>query len=36
MEKLLRDPDADSLAQNLEIISKTLPANQNSAHGICD
>jgi len=29
-------PIADRVAQHLEIISKTFPANQNSAHGIYD
>ena len=29
-------PNADREAQHLEIISKTFPTNQNSAHGIYD
>ena len=29
-------PSADRVAQHLEIISKTFPTNQNSAHGIYD
>jgi len=31
---LLIQPNADRLAQNPEIPSETLPAHQNSAHGI--
>jgi len=29
-------PNADRVAQHLEILSKTCPTNQNSAHGIYD
>jgi len=29
-------PIADRVAQHIEIISKTFPPNQNSAHGIYD
>jgi len=29
-------PIADRVAQNLEIIGKTFPTKQNSAHGIYD
>ena len=29
-------PIADRVAQHLEIVSKTFPTNQNSAHGMYD
>ena len=36
MHALYIQPIADRVAQNLEIISKTFPTNQNSAHGTYD